>query len=165
MGQVHVERTIAASPERVFNWLVDPANFTSRLSSAIGFKAGYVGGSAPGVGAVREVTGLGNTRFREEITAYDFPRTYSYRVTRSFPSVDHEGGSMTFTPSAGGTRVAWWSAFTYPARSSVGVSLTSSLAARRRWRARVGNNATSFRTLKVTALQDNSLPLTGNGAC
>ena len=43
MGQVHVERTIAASPERIFNWLVDPANFTSRFSSAISFKSGYVG--------------------------------------------------------------------------------------------------------------------------
>jgi hypothetical protein len=28
MGQVHVERTIAASPERVFDWLLDPANLT-----------------------------------------------------------------------------------------------------------------------------------------
>ena len=28
MGQIHVERTIAASPERVFEWLLDPANLT-----------------------------------------------------------------------------------------------------------------------------------------
>ena len=28
MAQIHVERTIAASPERVFEWLHDPANLT-----------------------------------------------------------------------------------------------------------------------------------------
>jgi uncharacterized protein YndB with AHSA1/START domain len=112
-----VERTIAASPERVFSWLADPANFTSPLASRFGFKAGCVGGSHPAVGAVREVNGFGNTWFREEITAYDFPRSYSYRATRAFPPVDHEGGSMTFTPSASGTHVDWLSAFTYPARS------------------------------------------------
>ena len=114
---LHVERTIGASPDRVFNWLAEPANFTSPLASTFGFKAGYVGGSGPEVGAVREVNGFGNTWFREEITDYDFPRSYSYRVIRSFPSVDHEGGTMTFTPSADGTHVHWMSTFTYPARS------------------------------------------------
>jgi hypothetical protein len=29
MVQLYVERTIASSPERVFDWLVDPANLTA----------------------------------------------------------------------------------------------------------------------------------------
>jgi uncharacterized protein YndB with AHSA1/START domain len=117
MVQLHVKRTIAASPDRVFNWLADPANFTSALASTFGFKAGYAGASAREVGAIREVRGFGNTWFREEITAYDFPRRYSYRVIRAFPSVDHESATMTFTPSADGTHVDWVSTFTYPIRA------------------------------------------------
>jgi uncharacterized protein YndB with AHSA1/START domain len=29
MVKIHVERTIGASPERVFSWLADPANLTA----------------------------------------------------------------------------------------------------------------------------------------
>ena len=72
MVQVHVERTIAASPERVFDWLTDPANLTA---APLFLKAGWANGSSgPGVGALREVTGVG-MRFREKITAYDAPRS------------------------------------------------------------------------------------------
>ena len=102
MVQVHVERTIAASPERVFDWLADPANLTA---APLLLKAGWAkGSSGPGVGALREVTGVG-MRFREEITAYDAPRSYSYLVVHSFPASEHEGGTLTFTPSVDGTRV------------------------------------------------------------
>jgi DivIVA domain-containing protein len=57
MSQVHVERTIAAPPQRVFDWLLDPANLTV---SPVLRKAGWAkDSSGPGVGAVREVTGFG----------------------------------------------------------------------------------------------------------
>jgi hypothetical protein len=55
-------------------------------------------------------------RFREEITAYDAPRSYSYLVVRSFPASEHEGGTLTFTPSGDGTRVDWVSTYTVPVR-------------------------------------------------
>ena len=56
MGQIHVERTIAASPERVFDWLLDPVNLTV---SPLFRKAGWAkDSSGPDVGAVRELTGL-----------------------------------------------------------------------------------------------------------
>jgi hypothetical protein len=78
-------------------------------------KAGWAkGSSGPGVGAVREVIPLG-TRFREEITAYDRPRSYSYLIVRSFPPFNHEGGTLTFTPSGEGTHVDWLSNYTHPA--------------------------------------------------
>ncbi|GAT03993.1 SRPBCC family protein [Mycolicibacterium fortuitum] len=117
MVQLHVERTIAAPASRVFDWLAEPANFTSSVASWIGFTAGYVGGPGPEIGAVREVNWLGNTWFREEITAYDRPRSYSYLVTRAFPSLDHLGATMTFTDLADGTHVDWVSTFTYPLRT------------------------------------------------
>lgn len=114
MVQLHVERNIAGAPDRVFNWLADPANFAAPFASSIGFTAGYVGGSPPNLGAVRDVNGFGHTWFREVITAYDPPRSYSYRVVRAFPPVDHHGATMTFTPVADGTHVDWVSTFTYP---------------------------------------------------
>ena len=96
MVHIAVERTIAASQERVFAWLADPANLTA---APLVLRAGFAKGSSrPGVGAVREVTGAGMW-FREEITAYDPPRSYSYRILRAFPAIDHEGGTMTFSPS------------------------------------------------------------------
>ena len=116
MVTLHMERTIAASPQRVFDWLADPANLTT---APLSIRAGFVKGwSEPGVGALREVTAVG-VWFREEITAYDPPRSYSYRILRSFPAFDHEGGTLTFTPSTStpsgeGTHVDWLSNYTHP---------------------------------------------------
>ncbi|BBY04683.1 hypothetical protein MNVI_00010 [Mycobacterium noviomagense] len=68
-----------------------------------------------GVGALREVHGVG-TWFREEITAFDRPRSYAYLIVRSFPPFNHEGGTLTFTPSGDGTHVDWRSNYTHPPR-------------------------------------------------
>ena len=114
MVEIHLERTIAAPVDQVFDWLADPANLAA---APMVLKAGYAkDSSGPGAGAVREVVGLG-TWFREEITAYDRPHSYSYLIVRSFPPFDHEGGTLTFTPSGDGTRVDWLSNYTHPARA------------------------------------------------
>jgi uncharacterized protein YndB with AHSA1/START domain len=114
MVELHVERTIAASPERTFDWLTDPANLTV---APMFLRAGWAKGfSGPSVGARREVTAVG-AWLREEITAYDTPRSYSYRVVRSFPAAEHQGGTLTCTPSDGGTRVDWVTAYSVPARA------------------------------------------------
>jgi hypothetical protein len=57
MVQIHEQRTIAASPERVFDWLHDTANLT--VSPVLRKAVWAKGSSGPGVGAVREVTGFG----------------------------------------------------------------------------------------------------------
>ena len=112
MVELQVERTIAAPPERVFDWLADPAGLTA--APAV-LKARWAkGSSGPGRGAVRQVIGLG-TWFREEITSYDPPRSYSYLIVRSVPAFKHEGGTLTFTPTAGGTHVDWLTRYTHPA--------------------------------------------------
>jgi uncharacterized protein YndB with AHSA1/START domain len=114
MAKVHVERTIAASPERVFDWLLDPANLTV---SPVFRKAVWAkDSSGPGVGATREVTGIGFWA-HEQITAYDPPRSCSYLAVRSFPASEHKGGTLTCTPSGDGTHVDWVSGYTLPVRA------------------------------------------------
>lgn len=112
MVELHIERTIAAPQEQVFDWLADPASLTAAPPV---LQAHWVkGASGPGVGAVRRVIGLG-TWFREEITAYDRPNNYSYYILRSFPPFKHEGGTLTFTARGDGTHVDWVTRFTHPA--------------------------------------------------
>ena len=114
MVEIHVERTIAAPVDQVFDWLADPANLAA---APLTLKADYAkDSSGPGAGAVREVIAVG-AWFREEITAYDRPRSYSYLIVRSFPPFNHEGGTLTFAASGDGTHVDWLSNYTHPARA------------------------------------------------
>lgn len=114
MVTLHVERSIAAPPERVFDWMADPANLTA---APLALRAGFAKGSPGlGVGAMREVIGLGMW-FREKITAYDAPKSYSYLIVRSLPAFNHEGGTLTFTPSGDGTHIDWVTSYTHPARA------------------------------------------------
>ena len=114
MVTLHIERTIAAPPQQVFDWLADPAALTA---APLVLKARFAKGwSQPGEGAIREVTAV-NTWFREELTAYDPPHSYSYLILRSFPPFNHEGGTLTFRPSANGTHVDWVTTYTHPPRA------------------------------------------------
>ena len=113
MVTLHIERTIAAPPERVFAWLADPASLTN---APLVLRAGWTQDrTEPGVGAVREVLTAGFW-FREEITAYDPPRSYSYLIIRSIPPFGHEGGTLTFTPAGEGTHVDWDTTYCHPLR-------------------------------------------------
>jgi uncharacterized protein YndB with AHSA1/START domain len=112
--KLHFERTIAASPDQVFDYLADPRSLQAVPTV---FRARYANGSSgPGKGAVRVVTGAG-VYFREEYTAYDPPRSYSYRILRSVPAFNHEGGTLTFTPEGGSTHVDWVTTYSHPAWS------------------------------------------------
>ncbi|UGT54063.1 SRPBCC family protein [Nocardia asteroides] len=106
METVVVERVIAAPIEQVFDWCADTTNYE---------RSGWVlrdtlitpGRDAPwGVGAIRRHTWLVG-HFHERITRYDAPHGFDYVVDRSFPPARHEGGTMTFTATPGGTRVLW----------------------------------------------------------
>ena len=113
MIQLRVERTVAASAEDVFAWLADPVNLTA---SPLIFKAGWSKDSPqPGVGARRDALAVGMW-LREEITAYDPPRSYSYLIVRSFPVMNHDGGTLTLTPTTHGTHVEWVTSLTFPLR-------------------------------------------------
>jgi uncharacterized protein YndB with AHSA1/START domain len=111
MATIHVERTIAAPPDEVFAWLADSSNYT-KAPLAMREKRTKDGQGAPyGVGAIREITGAG-AWFREEITAYDAPREFSYLIVKSFPPLKHKGGTVKVTPAAGGSHVSWKTEYT-----------------------------------------------------
>ena len=111
MVTLHVERTIAAPPEAVFAWLADPANL---IVAPMVVRTGWAKDSAaPGVGAMRAVVATGMW-FREEITAYDPPRNYSYRIVRAVPAFNNHSGTLTFTPSGDGTHVDWTISYSHP---------------------------------------------------
>lgn len=113
MPTIHVERVIGAPLEQVFDWMADPAGLaTAPLVLRSRWATGW---SQPAAGAVRAVTGTGMW-FREEITAYDRPNSYSYLIIGSFPPFDHDGGTLTFTPDGDGTHVDWTTSYTHPAR-------------------------------------------------
>ena len=111
MVTLHVERTIAAPPEQVFAWLADPANL---IVAPLVVRTGWAKNSAAaGVGAVRAVIATGMW-FREEITAYDPPRSYSYRIVRAVPAFNNHTGTLIFTPSGISTHVDWTISYTHP---------------------------------------------------
>ena len=58
-----------------------------------------------GLGAIRQLKGLGLT-ITEEVTEWQAPLRYSYRLTAGAPVKDHRGDVMLF-PERGGTRVRW----------------------------------------------------------
>jgi len=113
MVEIHEQRTIAASPERVFDWLLDPANLTvSPWFRTATWEKDLAG---PGVGATRKLKGFGFW-VDEQLTAYDPPRSCSYSVVAGFP-LANQNGTLTCTPSGGGTHVDWQSSFTIPTRA------------------------------------------------
>jgi hypothetical protein len=113
MVRIHEERTIAAPPQQVFDWLMEPANLTVspwfRIAHWVENPSGL-----PGLGATRELKGFGFW-VHERITAYDAPRSCSYRVVAGFPPA-HQDGTLTCEPSGAGTHVDWVSAYVLPAR-------------------------------------------------
>jgi uncharacterized protein YndB with AHSA1/START domain len=111
MVELYVERSIAAPPQAVFDWLADPVNLTA---APLALRAGFTRGtSVPAAGVRRWVVGAGMW-FEEEITAYDPPRSYSYLILRSLPPFDHEGGTLTLTPAGDGTHVGWRTVYRHP---------------------------------------------------
>ena len=112
MVEIHVERTIAAPQDRVFGWLADAANLTT---APLIIRAAWATGThGPRSGAVRNVLAAGMW-LREEYTAYDAPGSYSYRIIRAVPAIDHKGGTLALSSTGNGTHVDWDTAYTHPA--------------------------------------------------
>lgn len=111
MVLMHEQLTIAAPPQQVFDWLLDPANLTV---SPWFRKAAWLRDTGPGVGATRELKGFGFW-VHEQLTAYEPPRHCSYRVVAGFPPA-HQTGTLTCKSSGKGTHVDWESVYTLPLR-------------------------------------------------
>ena len=104
MQTITVRHTIRAPIEKVFDAISDHANYKQfpGVSDSRLIKLGSP--SKNGVGAVRWVkSGLAN--FNEEITRYERPTRMDYFITRSFPPLRHQGGTVRLEKTPDGTLV------------------------------------------------------------
>jgi uncharacterized protein YndB with AHSA1/START domain len=106
MQTVHVERTIKAPIEKVFDLISDHANYKDfpGVKDSELLKKGKP--HKNGVGAIREID-TGAAWFQEEITAYDRPNRLDYQIVKARPAIEHKGGSVRLETTADGTKVTW----------------------------------------------------------
>jgi uncharacterized protein YndB with AHSA1/START domain len=105
MATFTIERTIAAPPDVVFDILTDHRRYAA-MTPLRGSELEREGEPAPnGVGAIRVLRAVGPP-MREEVTAYEPPHRFSYRMLSGAPLRDHVG-DVTLEPAVGGTRVVY----------------------------------------------------------
>lgn len=128
MRTIRVKRTLRVSAEKAFEIIADHEGYTrfADVRKAVLVKQGTI--EKNGVGAVREIA-LPGAWFQEEITAFERPKKLGYKIIKSKPPIDHEGGLMELTPTADGVEVVWTS--TFRIRIPVIGGLLTRLAARR----------------------------------
>lgn len=113
MRTVHVERSIPAPPERVFELLADHGAY-DRFRPIDASELVSEGEPRPnGVGAMRRIR-VGPLRFEEEITVYEPSSRLDYLIVRLNVPFDHQGGSIRLRAEEGATQVDWTSTFRVP---------------------------------------------------
>lgn len=106
---VTVRRFIAAPPEVVFDLVADNSAW-GRWAIGIESEREAEGSDHPdGVGAIRKV-GRAPVASREEITAFDPPRSLSYKLLTGLPLQDYEA-AVTIEPVADGSLLTWAGSF------------------------------------------------------
>lgn len=109
MARYHYLETVRveAPAEEVFALLADGAGWQRWARPLVpGSRWEREGTPAPGgVGAIRRL-GTGPVASREEIVAYDPPRSLSYTVLSGFPAADYLA-TVRLEEVGGGTRVEW----------------------------------------------------------
>lgn len=108
MRTIVVKHTIQAPIEQVFDLLADHAHYDQFPGVR---KSALIRNGKPnknGIGAIREID-AGKAWFREEITAYQRPTRMDYLIVRSFPPVQHRGGSVQLQKVGSATEVTWTS--------------------------------------------------------
>ncbi len=100
-----VEKDTPAAIERVFAALTDHRAYAS-MTPVRTSTLDREGTPAPnGVGAVRRLTIVGPPLV-EEITAYEAPHRFAYRLISGLPVRDHVG-EVTLREQGGGTHITW----------------------------------------------------------
>ena len=108
MSTISASRTIPAPVDIVFDEYTDHERL-SDLPLVISAKLIREGATDKnGLGAVRRVN-AGLMQLQEEVTVFDRPHLMEYRITWSFPRVQHDLGRVEFTSVPGGTEVSWTS--------------------------------------------------------
>src|SRR5689334_19995770 len=106
MRTIRVKRSLRVSAEKVFDVIADHEGYT-RLEGIKKSKLVKTGATERnGVGAVREIV-AGGAWFQEEITTFERPKKLGYKIIKSKPPMDHEGGLVEITPTADGCDVVW----------------------------------------------------------
>jgi uncharacterized protein YndB with AHSA1/START domain len=111
MTHVQVRVHIAAPIETVFDAVSDHEHF---LHADDGTRTKVITDGKTernGLGCRREVTVGTRARYVEEITAWDKPTSFEYRIRETSHPIAHAGSRLTFTPADGGTDVEWTSRF------------------------------------------------------
>jgi uncharacterized protein YndB with AHSA1/START domain len=100
-----IERTISAPPETVFDKLTDHRSYAS-MTPLRRSTLEREGDPAPnGVGALRRLDLVGPP-IREEVTAYERPGRFAYRIVGGLPVKDHLG-EVRLEATGSGTRVVY----------------------------------------------------------
>jgi uncharacterized protein YndB with AHSA1/START domain len=106
MKTITVKRTINAPVEKIFDLLTDHANYKD-FPGILDSKLEVEGKPEKnGLGAVRHIK-VKQGWFREKVTAYQRPNSFTYLITETSLPLKHEGGTLTFKAVKGGTEVTW----------------------------------------------------------
>lgn len=110
--EIRVRRWIGAARDRVWEVLTDPDEIRQMpgISSLTVLQEDDDPDDTGALGHRREVV-LGPGRFVEEITRWDPPRRFEYRIVEASVPIEHEGGHVELTEHNGGTRIEWTSSF------------------------------------------------------
>jgi len=101
-----IRRIVDAKPETVFDVFTDHRGYADLVRIIRSSELEREGQPAPnGVGAIRRLHMPGAT-VREQVTAYDRPASYSYKMLDGAPLHDY-ASTVTFTSTNGGTAVAY----------------------------------------------------------
>jgi uncharacterized protein YndB with AHSA1/START domain len=100
-----IERVVSAPIDAVFTVLTDHRGYAS-MTPLRRSELEREGTPPPnGVGAIRRLS-LAGPPMREEVTAYEPPRRFAYRLLSGLPVRDHTG-DVSLEEVAGGTRVTY----------------------------------------------------------
>jgi len=106
MGEFVLEDTVKATPENVFDVYLDHRGYAALIGAIRTAELEREGEPAPnGLGAIRRLHMPGAT-VREEVTEYDRPHRYSYKMLSGAP-FDEFKATVTFTPIEQGTAVVY----------------------------------------------------------
>ena len=105
MATFTLERTTPADMETVFDVLTDHRGYAD-ISAPRKVVLEREGDPAPnGVGAIRQIH-IAGPPLREEVTVYDRPGRFSYKLLSGLPVRDHVG-QVTLSHSGGGTHISY----------------------------------------------------------
>ena len=122
MSEFEVHRTAAAKPETVFDVFTDHRGYANLVGMIKSSELEQEGQPAPnGLGAIRVIRLPGAT-VREQVTEFDRPTQYSYRMLSGAPSTTSSPPSPSARTAKGALTWPIWCPrtrrFTWPSRSS-----------------------------------------------